>query len=119
MADPETEVRIVLPPEQMVDSLAQGVIDGFCVGAPWNSIAAEYGVGIMATSGFEIWNNAPEKVLGVLESWHTRNPSTHPRLRLALMAACEWLSDMDNRKPASIFCHSPSPDCPVTTCVRH
>ena len=52
----------------------------------------------MATSGFEIWNNAPEKVLGVLESWHTRNPSTHLRLRLALMAACEWLSDMDNRK---------------------
>lgn len=97
--DPETEVRIiVLPPEQMVDSLAQGVIDGFCVGAPWNSIAVEYGVGIMATSGFEIWNNAPEKVLGVLESWHTRNPSTHLRLRLALMAACEWLSDMDNRK---------------------
>ena len=97
--DPETEVRIiVLPPEQMVDSLAQGVIDGFCVGAPWNTIAVEYGVGIMATSGFEIWNNAPEKVLGVLESWHTRNPSTHLRLRLALMAACEWLSDMDNRK---------------------
>jgi nitrate/nitrite transport system substrate-binding protein len=51
----------------------------------------------MATTGYEIWNNAPEKVLGVLESWHSRNPSTHLRLRLALMAACEWLSDMDNR----------------------
>jgi nitrate/nitrite transport system substrate-binding protein len=88
---------IVLPPEQMVDSLAQGVIDGFCVGAPWNTVAVEYGVGIMATTGYEIWNNAPEKVLGVLESWHSRNPSTHLRLRLALMAACEWLSDMDNR----------------------
>ena len=99
--DPDAEVRIiVLPPEQMVDSLAQGVIDGFCVGAPWNTIAVEYGVGIMATTGFEIWNNAPEKVLGVLESWHTRNPSTHLRLRLALMAACEWLADMDNRKTA-------------------
>ncbi len=99
--DPDTEVRIiVLPPEQMVDSLAQGVIDGFCVGAPWNTIAVEYGVGIMATSGYEIWNNAPEKVLGVLESWHSRNPSTHLRLRLAMMAACEWLADMDNRKAA-------------------
>ncbi|MGB0449559.1 MAG: CmpA/NrtA family ABC transporter substrate-binding protein [Porticoccaceae bacterium] len=99
--DPDTEVRIiVLPPEQMVDSLAQGVIDGFCVGAPWNTIAVEYGVGIMATTGYEIWNNAPEKVLGVLESWHSRNPSTHLRLRLAMMAACEWLTDMDNRKAA-------------------
>ena len=97
--NPDTEVRIiVLPPEQMVDSLAQGVIDGFCVGAPWNNIAVAYGIGIMATTGFEIWNNAPEKVLGVLESWHSRNPATHLRLRLALMAACEWLSNMDNRK---------------------
>ena len=99
--DPDRDVRIiVLPPEQMVDSLAQGVIDGFCVGAPWNSIAVEYGAGIMATTGFEIWNNAPEKVLGVLESWHSRNPSTHLRLRLALMAACEWLGNMDNRREA-------------------
>ncbi len=99
--DADRDVRlIVLPPEQMVDSLAQGVIDGFCVGAPWNSIAVEYGAGVMATSGFEIWNNAPEKVLGVLESWHSRNPSTHLRLRLALMSACEWLGDMANRDSA-------------------
>ena len=44
--DPDIDARIiVLPPEQMVDSLAQGVIDGFCVGEPWNSIAVEYGAG--------------------------------------------------------------------------
>jgi nitrate/nitrite transport system substrate-binding protein len=99
--NPDADVRIiVLPPEQMVDSLAQGIIDGFCVGAPWNNIAVEYGAGIMATTGFEIWNNAPEKMLGVLESWHSRNPSTHLRLRLALMSACEWLGDMDNRRAA-------------------
>ena len=98
--DPDHDVRIiVLPPEQMVDSLAQGVIDGFCVGEPWNSIAVAYGVGVLASSGFDIWNNAPEKVLGVLEDWHTRHPGTHLRLRLALMEACQWLADMDNREP--------------------
>lgn len=97
--DPDRDVRIiVLPPEQMVDSLAQGVIDGFCVGEPWNSIAVEYGVGILATTGFQVWNNAPEKVLGVLEDWHTRNPATHLRLRLALMEACQWLADMQHRE---------------------
>ena len=113
--NPDTDVRIiVLPPEQMVDSLAQGIIDGFCVGAPWNSIAVEYGAGIMATTGFEIWNNAPEKVLGVLESWHSRNPSTHLRLRLALMAACEWLGHMDNRSAAvEILSHSEYLDLPA------
>jgi nitrate/nitrite transport system substrate-binding protein len=99
--DPDRDVKIiVLPPEQMVDSLAQGVIDGFCVGEPWNSIAVNYGVGVLATSGFQVWNNAPEKVLGVLESWHTRHPSTHLRLRLALMESCLWLSNMDNREEA-------------------
>lgn len=97
--DPDRDVRvIVLPPEQMVDSLAQGVIDGFCAGEPWNSIAVEYGVGVLATTGFHVWNNAPEKVLGVMEEWHTRNPATHLRLRLALMEACQWLADMDNRE---------------------
>ncbi|WP_461481449.1 CmpA/NrtA family ABC transporter substrate-binding protein [Porticoccus sp.] len=98
--DPDRDVRIiVLPPEQMVDSLAQGVIDGFCVGEPWNSIAVDYGVGVLASTGFDVWNNAPEKVLGVLEDWHTRNPATHLRLRLALMEACQWLANMDNREP--------------------
>lgn len=96
--DPERDVRIiVLPPEQMVDSLAQGVIDGFCVGEPWNSIAVEYGVGTLAATGFQVWNNAPEKVLGVMQEWHTRHPATHLRLRLALMESCRWLADMKNR----------------------
>ncbi len=97
-ADPDRDLRIiVLPPEQMVDSLAQGVIAGFCVGEPWNSIAVEHGAGVLAATGFSVWNNAPEKVLGVLEDWHRRHPSTHLRLRLALMESCQWLADMDNR----------------------
>jgi ABC-type nitrate/sulfonate/bicarbonate transport system substrate-binding protein len=99
--DPDRDVRIiVLPPEQMVDSLAQGVIDGFCVGEPWNSIAVEYGAGVLASTGIDIWNGAPEKVLAVSEAWHVRNPGTHLRLRLALMEACNWLSDMSNRERA-------------------
>ena len=99
--DADRDVRIiVLPPEQMVDSLAQGVIDGFCVGEPWNSIAVEYGAGVMVSTGIQIWNGAPEKVLAVSESWHVSNPSTHLRLRLALMESCSWLSDMNNREQA-------------------
>ncbi|MFT6758168.1 MAG: ABC-type nitrate/sulfonate/bicarbonate transport system substrate-binding protein [Chitinophagales bacterium] len=99
--NPNTDVRIiVLPPEQMIDSLAQGVIDGFCAGSPWNTIAVDYGIGTIATTGFEVWNNAPSKVLGTLETWHTKHPTTHLRLRLAVMQACEWLEDLDNREKA-------------------
>ncbi len=99
--DPDIDARIiVLPPEQMVDSLAQGVIDGFCVGEPWNSIAVEYGAGVLATTGVRLWNGAPDKVLGVMENWHGKNPGTHLRLRLALMEACRWMADMANREQA-------------------
>lgn len=63
--DPDARLRlVVLPPEQMVDSLAQGLIDGFCVGEPWNSAAVQAGVGVIAASGYEVWNNAPERCWG-------------------------------------------------------
>ncbi|QIB65755.1 CmpA/NrtA family ABC transporter substrate-binding protein [Kineobactrum salinum] len=95
---PERDVRIiVLPPEQMVDSLARGIIDGYCVGEPWNSVAVQYGVGAVQVTGHQVWNNAIEKVLGVTAQWHKLHPGTHLRLRLALMEACTWLAHPANR----------------------
>ena len=44
--DPDEDVHlVVLPPPYMVDSLANGHVDAFCVGAPWNSVAVDLGVG--------------------------------------------------------------------------
>ncbi|MDU3045232.1 CmpA/NrtA family ABC transporter substrate-binding protein, partial [Bradyrhizobium sp.] len=44
--DPDEDVRlVVLPPPYMVDSIANGHVDAFCVGAPWNSIAVDLGIG--------------------------------------------------------------------------
>lgn len=100
--DPDVDVRIiVLPPEQMVDNLARGNIDGFCVGEPWNSHAVQTGVGMVVAAGYQIWNNAPEKVLGVTARWHGLHPATHLRLRLALMEAAVWLADRENRDAAA------------------
>jgi len=100
--DPDRDVRIiVLPPEQMVDSLARGVIDGYCVGEPWNTTAVQYGVGAVVATGYQIWNNGLEKVLGVTGQWHRLHPGTHLRLRLALMEACRWLADDSNRPAAA------------------
>lgn len=99
--DPERDVKIiVLPPEQMVDSLARGSIDGFCVGEPWNTMAVQYGIGSVMATGYQIWNNAVEKVLGVTQKWHNNYPASHLRLRLALMEACQWLADPDSRVAA-------------------
>lgn len=115
--DPDRDVRIiVLPPEQMGDSLARGIIDGFCVGEPWNTLAVQQGTGAVAAIGYDIWNNAPEKVLGVTESWHNHHPATHLRLRLALMEACKALSNPDQRAyVAEILSRPEYLDLPVKT----
>ena len=106
--DPDTDVRIVvLPPQQMVDSLANGVIDGYCVGEPWNTVAVQYGIGSIIATGYDIWPNTQEKVLAVTDSWHQNNPATHLRLRLSLMEACAWLSDDKNRLDASEILSKP------------
>ena len=95
--DPDADVSmIVVPPSQMVDSLQEGVIDGYCVGEPWNTLAIDQNLGIAATWGVEVWQDAPEKVLCVTEQWHETNASTHLALRLALLRACIWLSDPEN-----------------------
>lgn len=97
--DPDRDVKIiVLPPEQMCDSLARGLIDGFCVGEPWNSLAVQHGIGTIVATGHQTWNNAPEKVLAVNGIWHRRYAQTHLRLRLALMEACLRLGEPAERR---------------------
>ena len=98
---PDHDVKIiVLPPEQMVNNLARGNIDGFCVDEPWNTLAVQSGIGQIMTTGHQIWNNAPEKALVVTEQWHQLNPDIHLRIRLAVMEAAVWLSHPENRLQA-------------------
>lgn len=100
--NPDADVSmIVVPPSQMVDSLQEGVIDGYCVGEPWNTLAIDQNLGIAATWGVEVWQDAPEKVLCVTEQWHEANTNTHLALRLALLQACVWLSEPDNISEAA------------------
>jgi NitT/TauT family transport system ATP-binding protein len=73
--DPDEDVRmVVLPPPYMADSLASGQVDAFCVGAPWNSIAVDRGVGHILHFVSDILVRAAEKVLAVRQSWSERNP---------------------------------------------
>ncbi|MDB5641265.1 MAG: putative nitrate transport protein, partial [Hyphomicrobiales bacterium] len=45
--DPDSDVEIVVvPPPYMVDCMDKGLIDGFCVGSPWNSLAVDQGKGV-------------------------------------------------------------------------
>ena len=67
--DPDEDVRlVVLPPPYMVESLANRHVDGFCVGAPWNSVAVDLGIGFILHFVSEILRAAAEKVLAVRAS---------------------------------------------------
>lgn len=112
--DTDRDIRlVVLPPEQMADQLSSGLIDGFCAGAPWPTRAVQQSHAVWIATGPRIWPDSLEKVLTVTESWHEQNPQTHLRLRMALMKACRWLDNPDNRKQAvGILCRSDCLDLP-------
>jgi len=100
--DLERDVEIqVIPPSQMVSALAEGKIDGYCAGEPWNQLAVQRGIGQVAVSSYELWNNGPEKVLGVTQAWAAANPETHINLLCALLEAAHWLENRHNRARAA------------------
>lgn len=92
--DPAQDVNItIIPPSMMADALAGDVIDGFCVGEPWNSLAVAQGSGTILTTKSAIWRSSPEKVLGITEKWALANPATVDALLMALHRSAQWCQD--------------------------
>jgi len=81
----------VTPPPQMPAALAQGTLQGYCVGEPWNQQAVIKGIGVAAITDYEIWKDNPEKVFGVTAEWGEKNPNTHIAVVKALIRAGKWL----------------------------
>lgn len=91
----------VTPPPQMPATLAQGTIQGYCVGEPWNQQAVIKGIGVPVITDYEIWRNNPEKVFGVTAGWNEQHPNTHVAVVKALIRAGQWLdASLDNRREA-------------------
>ncbi len=96
--DPDEDVRlVVLPPPYMVDSLMNGHVDAFCVGAPWNSIAVDHGVGHILHFVSDILVRAAEKVLAIRQSWSEKNPELVASLVRAHVRAAEFIEAPQNR----------------------
>ncbi|MEO6185767.1 MAG: CmpA/NrtA family ABC transporter substrate-binding protein [Steroidobacteraceae bacterium] len=97
--DPEKDVRlVVLPPPLLVDALRSGQIDGFCVGEPWNSLAVDAGIGVIAAVCSDVWERPPEKILAMRASYAEENPETVVALVQAIAAASRWAADPVNRQ---------------------
>jgi ABC-type nitrate/sulfonate/bicarbonate transport system substrate-binding protein len=106
--DPDEDVRlVVLPPPYMVDSLASGHVDAFCVGAPWNSVAVDLGVGHILHFVSDILVRAAEKVLAVRQNWADKNPQILAALIRAASSAAEFIEQPQNRAEAARILSAP------------
>jgi len=85
----------------MVDSISNGHVDAFCVGAPWNSIAVDRGVGHILHFVSDILVRAAEKVLAIRQSWAEKNPAVVAALVRANARAAEFIEEPANRAEAA------------------
>jgi two-component system, oxyanion-binding sensor len=96
--DPDEDVRlVVLPPPYMVESLANKHVDGFCVGAPWNSVAVDLGVGHILHFVSDIITRLSEKVLAMRQVWADENADSMARLVRALARGADTVEDVNQR----------------------
>jgi NitT/TauT family transport system ATP-binding protein len=96
--DPDEDVRlVVVPPPFMVWTLRKGQLDGFCVGAPWNSLAVAAGAGTILHHGPDLVRDCPEKVLAFRAEWARSHGDDVRALAGAVGDASRWAAAPGNR----------------------
>ena len=101
--DPNEDVEIVtIAPPFSADALAVGEVDGICVGAPWNSVAVERGVGVVIATTSQIWRRGVEKVLAMKTARMEAEPElTQPLIRALYKAGIAFV---DPQRADQITC---------------
>ena len=96
--DTERDIRfVVIPPPRMVESLQSGLIDGCCVGEPWNHDAVSEFAGHILLAGLDVRQHAAEKVLAVREDWLDGRDVTYQRLCTALIETAAYCDEPAHR----------------------
>jgi len=95
--DPDKVAQwIVVPPQEMVGRLRDGLLEAFCAGEPWNQRAASSKLGAVAALGSDLLPDHAEKVLALRSDWHRQHRDEHAALLRALDRAGRFLSEPDN-----------------------
>lgn len=118
--DPEEDVQlVVIPPPLMVQSLEKGLIDGFCVGSPWNSLAVDRGIGRIAAPSSALFGAMPEKVLAVADGFAAADPAARDALVAAVARAAAWCADPANARDLAAVLAAPDHlDVPADVVLR-
>lgn len=103
--DPTSDIStIVVPPPQMVANMKVGSMDTFCVCEPWNLQLINQNIGYTANTTSEIWNNHPEKALGMRADYVAANPNSSKALIKAVMEAQMFCEEPANREEVARIC---------------
>jgi ABC-type nitrate/sulfonate/bicarbonate transport system substrate-binding protein len=95
--DPDLDVRLcVIPPPQMARHMDSGLLDGFCVGEPWNTLAERNHHGVVVTPTTDIVPDHPEKVLAMSRRWAREHGEEVVSMIAALIEACAWCEETGN-----------------------
>ena len=99
---------ITIPPPQMVANMRVDNMEGFCVGEPWNGVAATQNVGFTHISSQDLWKNHPEKALVVNSAFATAHKEDLKKVMKAIIEACKWLDNMGNRAKVASWLSKPN-----------
>ncbi|MFN8354244.1 MAG: CmpA/NrtA family ABC transporter substrate-binding protein [Spirosomataceae bacterium] len=98
---------ITIPPPQMVANMRVDNMEGYCVGEPWNGVAATQNVGFTHIASQDLWKHHPEKALVVNSAFATSRKEELKNVMKAILEACQWLDNMSNRKKAASWLTKP------------
>ncbi len=98
---------ITIPPPQMVANMRVDNMEGYCVGEPWNGVAAAQNVGFTQIATQDIWKHHPEKALVVNREFAAKERENLKNVMKAVLEACQWLDNMGNRKKAAGWLSKP------------
>ena len=105
----QNKVKIItIPPPQMVANMKVGNMDGFCVGEPWNQVAVKQQTGFTHLATQDIWKNHPEKALVLNKEFSVSKREEVKKIMKAILEACIWLDDLNNREEAAEIIGRPS-----------
>ncbi len=97
--DPDKDIAtIVVPPPQMVANMKVNAMEAFCVCEPWNLQLIHQKIGFTALMTGELWNDHPEKSLGLRSDWVDKNPKAAQAILMATMEAQQWCDKMENKE---------------------
>jgi len=99
---------ITIPPPQMVANMKVDNMEGFCVGEPWNGVAASQNIGFTHIASQDIWKDHPEKALVVNKAFSETEKEDLKNVMKAIIEASKWLDVMSNRKKAALILSRPN-----------